>query len=104
MITLTKFLENDLKTLWQAQLQGFTKRQMMDLMGYDEKTFNEAYHQSRLQFTEIIKAPRQKPIVLQLKHTPQPVEIFTKKPFKRPKHENSVRSPYGIARPGIIKK
>ena len=102
MINLTSFTDFDLRLLWESFKEGYNKKQLMDLMGYDEKKFNEAYHQARMKFGEVKSAPRQKTDKVQLKHIPRPVEI--KKPFKRPRHENSVRSPYGIARPGIVGK
>jgi len=103
MINLTTFPHSDLRLLWESFKEGYNKQQLMALMGYDEKQFAEAYHQARKEFGKVIPAPRQKPLVVQLKHTRRPIPI-NKTTFKRPKHENSVKSPYGIARPGIIKQ
>lgn len=105
MINLTKFSDDDLKTLWQATWAGLTKRQMMELMGYTEKEYMEAFHQARLKFTTPIKAPRDKPKYARPPREKNKYPEFEATPvFKRPKAEYSNHSPMRIASPGIIRQ
>ena len=103
MIKLPTFSDFDLRLLWESFNVGYNKKQLMQLMEYDEKTFNEAYHQARMKFTAPIKAPRNKPKPA-IKKVKVKYDTEMKPVFKRPKAEYSNHSPYRIASPGIIRQ
>jgi hypothetical protein len=98
-----EFSESDLKTLYQAMLGGMKRKQVIELMGFTEAEHDECYHQARLKFSKVVKAPRDKPKPKVITNKPKTISVEPYKPFKRPKAEYSNRSPYGIASPGIIR-
>ena len=72
-------------------------------MDFTEEEHNEAFHQARLKFSRVVKAPKEKIRRDLVNDKPKQMTMERKIPFVRPKAEYSNRSPYGIYSPGIKK-